>query len=156
MTLGSDVDLPFGMQLGLSATVGETRGTSFADGALSLSDEGLTSTAFAIGLRKDGLIGDYDTFRLSIAQPLHVEAGSFEFTTLEVVNRETGELGLVSQTWGVADTGRDYNLEASYGTALMAGMAEVSAFSRVEFNEAPIANESETDYAVGARFAIRY
>ncbi|MBN03683.1 S8 family serine peptidase [Ponticaulis sp.] len=156
VTLGSDVDLPFGMQLGLSATVGETRGTSFADGALSLSDEGLTSTAFAIGVRKDGLIGDHDTFRLSIAQPLHVEAGSFEFTTLEVVNRETGELGLVSQTWGVADTGRDYNLEASYGTALMDGMAEVSAFSRVEFNETPVANESETDYAVGARFAIRY
>ncbi|MAI90190.1 S8 family peptidase [Ponticaulis sp.] len=156
VTFASDFALPANFSLALSATMGETRATGFADGPLRLSDEGVTSSAFAIGLRRDGLLSDTDIVRVTLAQPLRVESGSFEYSALEVIDRETGELGIVTQNWGIADTGRDFNVELSYGAPIMDGMAEVSAFTRVEVDERPSAGLTELEHALGARFAIRY
>ena len=156
VTFGTDIQLPAQFALGLSATMGETRATRFDEGFLSIADGGLTSTAFAIGLRRDGVFSDEDAFRLTIAQPLRLEAGGFEFTSLEVVNRTTGELGQVTQVWGLADTAREYNVEASYGAPIMGGTAEMSAFTRADMNMPSPDGSVSTEFAFGGRLSIRY
>ena len=156
VTVGSDIALPFDFAIGASATLGQTDATEFDGGFLSIADGGLTSSAFAVGIRKNGIFGDNDIMRMSLAQPLRLETGEFVFTSIEVVDRETGELGQVSQNWGLADTGRRLNLELSYGAALFDGMGEISAFTRADVTETEARNPLDPDYAVGARFAIRY
>ena len=156
VTFGSEVSLPFGLAVGASATMAETRSTTFDNGFLSISDGGLNSTAFAVGLRKNGIVGKRDTLRLSLAQPLRVESGSFEFSALEVVNRETGELGLVNQVWGLQEVERELNLEISYGTPILSGMGEISAFSRTDLNATVANNPLDPEYAAGGRIAIRF
>ena len=40
---------------------------------------------------KFGVFGETDSVRASFAQPLHVESSAIGVTTMQVVNRETGE-----------------------------------------------------------------
>lgn len=157
VTFGTDFALPFGMSLGASATWAETRATDFESGFLSLNEDGLRSSAFAIGLRKTGVFGDSDMARLTLSQPLRVEQGSFEFTSLEVVNRETGELGEVTQAWALQDTGRELDLELSYGSSIMNGLGEISAFTRTDLNTGASSEDLfDPKNVTGGRISIRF
>ena len=157
MTFGADVQLPYSLTLGVSATSGQTEAEQFNSGLLSLADGGLTSSAFAIGLRKDGLFSDEDRARLTLSQPLRVENGAFLYSGVEVVDRETGELGVVSQTWGISDAQRTLNLELSYGVPVFDGMGEVSAFTRSDVTAGNgSADALNPEFATGARFSIKF
>lgn len=156
VTVGSDISLPFGLTLGASATLGETRASQFDTGFLEIADGGLTSSSFAIGLRKEEVFGRSDVARISLAQPLRIESGAFAFSGLEVIDRETGELGEVGQIWQLADTGRDLNLEVSYGMSLFDGRGEVTAFTRTDVIAGAPETSFQPDFAAGARFAVRF
>ena len=132
LTAGLDAQLPFAMQMSVSGTVARTGQTGFEASALSVS-EAVTSTAFQLTLRKDGVIGRNDAVRVSLIQPLHQERGALEYRTQAVADRETGELGLETQRWAL---GGDRPLigEVLYATGLLSGGAELSVFSRVELS----------------------
>lgn len=157
VTFSADTQLGHGVSLDLSATTAETRGTQFGgESFLGLSDEGVASTAFALGLRKDGVFGKQDHLRLSLAQPLTVEQGVVELTQVEVVDRNTGKLGVVTQRLNLA-TDRTLVAEAQYATSFLDGNAELSAFTRAEFQTGESFGEQhETDIGVGARVAFKF
>ena len=157
VTFSADTKLGRGVSLGLSATTAKTRGTEFGgESFLALSDKGVNSTAFALGLRKDGVFGKKDHLRISVAQPLTVEQGAVELSQVEVIDRNTGELGLVTQRLNLA-TDRTLVAEAQYATSFMDGNAELSAFTRAEFQTGEsVGQQEETDIGVGARLAFKF
>jgi len=85
---------------------------------------------------------------VSLAQPLAVSGGSLDLTTLAVINRETGELGPVTQTLGVRERARLVS-EVNYALPMQQGLGEVSLFSRADMR--PEARNAQ-GVAAGVRF----
>ncbi|MDZ7587735.1 MAG: hypothetical protein U5J78_00640 [Parasphingorhabdus sp.] len=81
-------------------------------------------------MTKSNLFDNSDSARISVSQPLHVERGSIDFKSLEVVDRQTGELGLVTQNIALQTGKRSFVTEAIYRRALLDGKAEVNLFGR--------------------------
>ncbi|MFC6199000.1 S8 family peptidase [Ponticaulis profundi] len=156
VTFGTEFDLPARFTLAGSATLGKTRATRFDGDFLAISEEGLQSSAFAIGLHKSGLFSKSDQIRFSIAQPLQLENGALEFTALEVVDRETGELGQVTQVWAVDQSDRNLMLEAIYAVPMFDGMGDFTAFTRSGSTIADQRFTDENEFSFGAQIRIRY
>ena len=156
LTVGVESRLPRGINLALSATHGETAATRFADGALAISDDGLTSTAFAVALSKRGVFGDSDFLRVSLAQPLSITEGALTYSGLEVVDRETGALGLVSQSWAIDQQDPRYVTEISYAQTAFGGQSQFSAFIRADSAALTATGERQEDVVLGSRLAIRF
>ena len=114
LTLSARWDVGDGILLDLSATAGVT---DLADGQLFASSQKALSTAGQFSLTKRGLVGERDIVRLTFGQPLTVESGEIEFRNTEVIDRETGEMGVVSQYIGI-DTKRRYMGEVLYATPI--------------------------------------
>ena len=155
LTFGAETDMPFGLTLAASATYGTTRGTEFDAGFLAIKD-GLETSSFAIGLHKQGIFSRDDQMRFSVSQPMQVERGELQFTSLEVIDRETGELGEVTQTWALDTGDRELNFEAIYATPILDGSGEVTAFTRSGTAISGSQFTDETEVSVGGRLTIRY
>ncbi len=131
-TVSGSIDLPKGFSFGASATVGTTNSNGDQDQNLRTRG-GIMSSAFAISMSKQGIMGKSDQFRLSVSQPLHIESGRLEYSSVEVINRQTGEIGSVTRSFGIADEGRRFNAEFIYATPVMKG-GELSFFGRAEYD----------------------
>ena len=94
-TLGADLALGHGLALTASATRGTTRDRGNAYRNLSVGAGGLGTSAYEVAVSKFGLLGRSDKVRLSLSQPMHIDSGNFDFRSVEVVDRDTGELGIV-------------------------------------------------------------
>ena len=70
--------------------------------------------------------------RFAVSQPMHVANGTVEYTSVEVVDRETGAIGPVTRRFGIAGE-RFYVGEISYGAALLDGRGALSLFARSSF-----------------------
>jgi len=149
LTWGATAALPDGIELMASATFAHTNATHFEHSALGISDGGLTSTAYEIAALKRGIFGRFDQLRFSFAQPLHVESGALEYQSLQVVDRNTGELGGVTQKWDLAG-GREYRAEAIYTAPVLDGRAEVSGFALLDLNPPALSAKSQI-LTVGAQ-----
>jgi hypothetical protein len=156
VTLGAETSLPYNFTLASSATLGKTRQTNFDNQFLSVGREGLETSAFAIGLHKQGVFGKKDQFRLSLSQPMRIENGELNFTALEVIDRETGELGEVTQVWAVDQSDREMNVEAIYALPVLSGAGEVTAFTRSGTAISGQRFTDETEVSFGTRLTIRY
>ncbi len=154
MTLGADMDLGDGIGFSVSATSGQTRSTGFGDSLLSVAEGGLTSTAFQIAASKIGVFGKTDQIRASFAQPLHIEGGALGVTTMQVVDRTTGAVGLVTDRLSLEGNDRRYVSEVLYGTPVFGGLGVVSAFGQVELNSRELSGE--TAIAGGGRFSVSF
>jgi len=115
-----------------SMTAARTHSTDFSGDSLSLSDA-IESTAAQISVQLDQVFGDSDGVRFSLVQPLHVESGALEYTGMQVTDRETGELGLQSQTWELGGD-RPVYAEFIYATGLAWNNANVSLFAREQMS----------------------
>ena len=155
ITLGADADLGRGYALSLSATAGSTRTTEFDQSLLSIGENGIRSTAFQIAASKFGVFGGTDSVRASFAQPVHLEAGSVGVTSLQVVDRETGETAFVTETPALEARGRRFVSELLYAAPVFDGRGEISAFGKVEFNNRELGVE-QTALAGGLRFSTRF
>ncbi|WP_339746564.1 S8 family peptidase [uncultured Maricaulis sp.] len=153
VTLGADANLAFGLSLSASATMARTHGTAFNGSALSLKD-GANSTAFQITARRDGIFTDADGVRVSLIQPLHLESGAIEYTSGRVINRETGEIGIVTDRWKLGGE-RPLQFEVLYATGFMDGRADISLFSRAELSGSDASNGA-TGLASGASFRLKF
>ena len=148
-TFGAEVRAPNRFTASLSATVAQTNATAFDQSNLALADD-LMSTAFQLTARRDGVLGDHDALRASIIQPLHVETGALEYTETRVVDRETGEMGEVTEQWRLGGE-RPLVAEMLYAAPILDGRADVSLFGR-----ANISGDEQTADMAGAVAGVRF
>lgn len=112
LTVSASVNMGNGFSFDLSATGGATK---TAEGQLLSSRGRVMSTAGQFTLNKRGVVGQRDILRVAVGQPLTIENGELELVNEQVIDRETGELGVVSQTIGL-ETKRRYTGEIVYAT----------------------------------------
>ncbi len=155
VTFGADRFFDRGLVVSASATMGRTQGAEFDQSILSVTDDGLTSTAFQITAEKTGVFGKQDSLRASIAQPLHIENGSLGITTMQVIDRETGELGLVTDQVDLDQDTRRMVSEFLYSRPLADGRGSMSAFSQLDTGD-NVTNAGETVLTLGLRFGMTY
>lgn len=153
-TFGADLALSPTLTLSGSATVGRTRAGDPSRANYAIAGSGLTSSAFQFGLGKQNVFDRADRLRMTFAQPMHVEGGRVDVTTVGVVDRDTGEIGTFVQNVPVATAQRRYVAEVTYGRDVMDGIAQVSLFGR-----ANLATANDPDLApltVGAAFRLGF
>jgi Subtilase family len=131
-TVSADAVIFDKLQLFGSATVassGSDQNANFRIGKM-------TSTAWQIGMAANGLLQSRDHLRLSVAQPLTVESGSADFQTVGVVDRETGEKGIITQRVDISEpASRRFRIEAHYGLTTPSNAAQLSLFSNYEVRD---------------------
>ena len=75
---------------------------------------------------------------------------------MQVVDRRTGELGLVTQTFDATQNVRPFVAELLYGRAVMQGAGELGLFTRTETRGVDQASRSTPVLMTGARLRISY
>jgi subtilisin family serine protease len=149
-TLSADTLIGETFQLFGSATVAQSQTGTHA----SLRLENVTSTAWQAGFAKQKLLGSRDNLRFSIAQPLQVERGVLEFQSVGVVNRETGERGIITQRADIAQPEtRRFRAEAHYGAPIMKGSGQVAMFSSYELRDV---RQDIARWTVGGRVSLAF
>ena len=132
LTLAGDAQLGGGFSLFASGTM--SRSNSHGSAMLGI-DEAM-GTAFQAGFAKQALFGDSDHLRVTLAQPLTVEGGHIDMKMIGVIDRETGEKGLITQRFSVgAPELRRYRMEAFYGTDMLEGAGSLGLFGTAELRE---------------------
>ena len=120
------------LSLAATGTMGRTR-TGNRDGydtGIAIGRGGLVSSAFQVAMSKEHVIDRHDRLRLSFAQPMHIESGSIDYSSVMVVDRDTGTLGVVTQTGAISAPARRYVAEAIYGRSFLEGRGELGLFGR--------------------------
>ncbi len=135
-----------------SVTYGATANID-ADAALKAGD--VTTSAFELAIAARSVFRDDDALRLALVQPMHVETGALETTQFEVVDRTTGEMGLVDQSFDLSSGARRLAMEARYGTQFNDGDAEISAFARFEGQTGPNAT-GDMEQMFGGRVSFSF
>lgn len=154
MTVGASYALTPDFKLSGTATVSRTAQTEFGDSTLALTDSGLTSTALAIAADSANVFADGDRMRFSLAQPLHVENGALSYSSVQVVDRSTGQLGLVSENWDLSGAGRRLVAQAQYAIPVFEDRAEVSFYGLTDFSTE--FERENLEHAFGTRIAFKY
>jgi hypothetical protein len=152
VTFGASADIGGGMTLALSATGGHTRSGQVGEQGLATRGSGVLTTAFAAALSTRSVFGPDDALRISVSQPLHVERGSLTYTSVEVLDRDTGTLGLAGQTFSLAGAKRPVAGELLYATPVVAG-GELGLFGRAELNSGP---RDEDHFVLGGRIGFDF
>jgi len=131
-----------------TGTMGKTRGD---DGqTLSVDKDGLTSTAFQVGVMRQDLFAKGDRLQLSVSQPMYVERGRLNVTTVQVIDRETGQIGAVTESFDVSAQ-RRIAAEAFYAKPI--GQGDVAFFGRAETDDG---GKTTDRYMAGARYRIAF
>ncbi|MBC7768921.1 MAG: S8 family serine peptidase [Phycisphaerales bacterium] len=134
----------------LSATFGRIRGS--AGQSLAISDEGVDVSAFEAAFDFNGVFGANDHARLRIGQPLHVDGGSLNVTSIDVVDRDTGAFGAVTQRVELGGSARQYFIEGAYAAPLFEGQGEIAAIARLDTSSAG----ADAQQMLGARFSLNF
>ncbi len=152
-TLGAEAQITGDLRLSVSGTFGRTASDTAQN--LAVSKGGLISTAYEVAVAKERVFDGHDRARLTLSQPMFVEHGSIDLTQIAVVDRQTGELGPVTQSFDVSQTKRQYVAEMLYARALMNGAAEMSLFGRAQLRPSATAQDSAALMA-GTRFRLNF
>ena len=120
---------------------------------IAVGDGGLISSAYQAAVTKVGLIGN-DRLRLSLAQPLHLERGKIEVSNVQVIDRQTGELGNVVQSFALQGKPRRYVAEMLYGRTVMGGVAELNLFGRANLNGT--VEQGQSSFTLGSSFRLGF
>jgi hypothetical protein len=153
VTVGSTVALDSGWKLAASATLANTNPGATHSG-LSFTSHNMRSDAYELVATKKGLFDDKDELRISFTQPLYLENGGLTFQQLEVVNRDTGELGPVTQSLSMTGS-REHRAEAIYAMPVLDDRAQLSGYGLVDMNALETQGR-ETSLSAGLQFRISY
>ncbi|WP_426009981.1 S8 family peptidase [Caulobacter sp. DWR2-3-1b2] len=150
LTLGVGADLGHRTTLGISGTVARTR--QIGGGQAIRIEDGLTSTAFEMALTKVGFIGKNDVARLTFSQPLFVNSGVLGTSTVQVIDRSTGAIGVVNNRIEVGQS-RPLAGELLYGRQIFQRTSDLSLFGRVEVNPGAVVTQT---FMAGGRIRIGF
>ena len=153
---GADVLIGRGLSLSATGTVGRTRAQDAGTQNLTVDNGGVTTSSYAFAVSKAGLFTGGDHLRLSIAQPMHTESGKFRYTGVQVVDRSTGELGVVSQTFDATQNVRPMVAELLYARSVLNGAGELGVFGRAETRGLALDGTSTAVFMTGAKLRLRY
>ncbi len=154
-TIGLELTPSEDIAIGASATLGRTRQGDSSKQNLTVAAGGIASTSFQVALAKTKVLSSKDSLRLSVSQPLHVESGSIEFSGVEVIDRQTGELGVVTQHIGLKGAPRAQVAEGIYRLPLMGGNAELNLFGKYRLGRLD-QNAAEARATAGVSFNLRF
>ncbi len=153
VTIGSTASFEDGWKLAASATLANTDPGQTHSG-LSFTSHNMRADAYELVATKKGVFADSDELRLSFTQPLHLENGGLTFRQLEVVDRNTGALGPVSQSWNLTGA-REHRIEAIYAIPVLDKRAELAGYGLVDMNALETQGR-ETSVSAGLQLKINY
>lgn len=145
-------DLALGETVTLSGT-GTLARTSAAGGQITTTN--LTSAAAELGIVKSRLLARHDELRLSVASPLHTVGGGLVYSNVAVVDRMTGQLGVVTQTLSPRRA-QPLAAQAMYGMALPRAAGEFSLFGRVDHASELVPAGAPLGYTAGAQVHLTF
>lgn len=148
VTVSASFDAGNGLSFDLSATGSATK---TAKGQLLASTGNVMSSAAQFAINKRGVVGERDILRVSIGQPLTVEDGELELRSDQVIDRMTGEIGPVSQFFGI-ETKRRYTAEVVYATPV----TEASELGLIGRYVSAGDDGAEATVMLGANFGMRF
>jgi hypothetical protein len=154
MDVGADLALGHGLTLSAQAVSGRTK--THGDQNLRTVGGGLRSTSFAFAAAKTGVLGHDDHVRLTVSQPLYVNRGKMSYSGVQVVDRQTGELGVVTQTFGVQQADRPIAAELLYGKPILKGAGAFGVFGRFDSRGADEAGNAAKVFMAGARASVSF
>ena len=125
-TAGFDLALPHGFGISGSSTLARTRA-----GGGQITTDDLTGVSAELAVVKSGLLGRHDQLRLAIASPLHTVGGRLSYSSVGVIDRETGEIGIVNQSLAPAAGSMPLMGEVMYGRRMTGLKGEFSLFGRL-------------------------
>ena len=143
-----------GFTIAASGTIGRTRSAADPEQGFTTRGDGVITSAFALSATRQGIFGRRDALRVSVSQPLHIEQGELAYSTVEVIDRETGELGVAEQNFELAGEPRPLAAELLYATPILSGSGELGLFGRAEFQ--PEGELNVNQFAVGSRVSVRF
>ncbi|RJY09877.1 S8 family peptidase [Aurantiacibacter aquimixticola] len=149
LTVSGTAHLADNLRLDMSATASRT---SAAEGQMLSTGDAIRSSAGQIALTRSNLFAEADSFRIAVGQPLTIEQGSLDLDTLQVVDRETGETGRVTQSIGI-ETKRRMLGELVYATPVLEGAGELGFFGRY-VSEGSISDDD--GLMLGINFGVRF
>lgn len=123
----ADWSMGDGWSVGGSARQGWTR---FAAGGIATGEARLVSQAFALDLQKAGLFAASDRLALRVAQPLRVASGGIGLNLPVDYDYATGAVSYADRRLNLAPSGREVDVEASYGWLLFGGRFETNLYWR--------------------------
>jgi subtilisin family serine protease len=155
VTLAATYQLTSTLQASGSATMGQTTSAS-SNALVATGSGGLRSSAYQFTLAKQGLVDRNDALRVSISQPLHVERGSFDVSSVQVIDRSTGELGLVTESFALAGTKPRMMGELQYARSIMDGQGDIALFGKAQLRGDNSTLDQAARVMAGASLRLRY
>ena len=151
-TFGLNYQATNTVSLTASATYGQTQ--TIDEGA-ALTAENMSTSAYEFALTANQVFSDNDAIRIAVIQPMHIEDGDLSARSVEVVDRSTGELGVVNNSFDLTSGERSLAIETRYGARFNDDKTEISAFARIEGQRGE-STLDEMDHMIGGRLALRY
>ena len=151
-TVGFDYSATETLLFSLNATYGETQSM---DNSASMAGDDIQTSAYEMAVTKLGMFGKSDALRLALVQPMHIEAGSIRSSQFEVIDRSSGEIGLVENSFNLTSGQRRLALETRYGIKLNDDQSEISTFYRIE-GERGDSSVQELEHMFGGTLKIAY
>jgi hypothetical protein len=139
------------LSLMATGTVGRSHDNGH-DQALAVGRGGVTTSSFEVGLARSSLFAAGDQLQLAVSQPMYVERGKLDITTVQVVDRQTGELGIVTQSFDITAK-RRLAAEALYLRPLPGAPGDVALFGRVETEDG---GRTTSSTIAGARLRVAF
>jgi hypothetical protein len=135
-----------------TGTLGRTRPGDTSRQTLAADAGGVTTSAWEAAVTRTGAFAKGDRLRLAISQPLYIESGRLAVQTVQVVDRQTGEIGVVTDHVRISDQ-RKVAAELLYALPTDGGRADLALFSRAETE---VEGGKARTFLAGARYRIGF
>ena len=134
-----------------AGTMGRTR-QSDAGQQLAVDRGGLTTSSYEAGVQGHDLFRKGDRLQVTVSQPMVIEHGTLKMTGVEVVDRTTGDIGVVTHNLDISGQRRIAG-ETLYAWPVQNGQGYVALFGRAEtLTDA----EKAQAYTLGARYRLHF
>ena len=151
LSLGVNWTLTPKLSFVAAGTLGRTR-QSDPGQQLAVEGNGLTTSSYEAGVQGHDLFRKGDRLQLTVSQPMVIEHGALKMTGVEVVDRNTGELGVVTHDLDISGQRRIAG-EALYAWPVQSGQGYFALFGRAE--TLTDANQAQA-YTLGARYRLHF
>ena len=148
-SLGFDLNLPLNMSLSATGMVANSK--TDAGQSLHTLGSGLESSSGEVALSKFGLFAKTDRLRISVSQQLQVSSGKLGYDTYGVIDRQTGQLGVIHEAINPGAERTPVSAELLYGRILPRSGTEVSVYMRAGTDAYDASVGKPMDYLVGGK-----